>query len=306
VAGKIVNIIEKTNYNFDQVGTPTQLATAFLPVGYRIRTLEYTQATLVLRIHDGSIDSGSLQFGLYPDGYLDATTYFLGITPLHFQTITSSTAIPSALIGGTSAWYSEYLSVGLLATTPAAPNLRATVSVDVCLRNADETVIAEPPPVLFATLPERLRTRNPRLNELAKVFKSLGLDVNSVEFSVKDLPEGFAAQAQSGREIALSPKLLASRSPDDVMAVIAHELTHIRQIRSLGFEKAAARAASEQRSHGKSGMRVVPSELRDMRIRDIDPVDKRFTLEQLGSRVADAVRESTGAQASSSRRPRSD
>jgi hypothetical protein len=109
--------------------------------------------------------------------------------------------------------------------------------------------------------------------------------VNTVQFKVGEVPWPLEAQAQSENVVALSPQLADGKDASSVLRAMAHELTHIVQIRRLGWAEAAARAAREEQAHGQRGMRQIPVELDGIFPGYLDPVDPRFTLEAIAGRM---------------------
>ncbi len=290
MAGALIKVIPKTTYDWAAMSAGPSVAAA---IGEPIRVIEYADAIFVVRVHSVNVAGlNQLSFGLYPDGYLASSgTAFLGIDPLVSVGLNGIIA-PCAIIQGTPA-LSEYVSVGMIALRgDLATGISATVSIDVCLKSSDDVVPRDPAAIgtLFGAMPPEIRNGLPALPMLGRLFAPWGLDPTSVRFEVQPLPGGLIAQTKSEDRIALSPLLSAKYDEADIMATLGHELTHICQMRKLGIPTATVRAAREEAVHGRTGMRVIPEELRSKWPAALDPVDPKFTLEAIAGRMSEVAR----------------
>ncbi len=289
MAGTLINIIPKTLCDF---GDMAPGISAVMPLGYPIDVLPYTDAAIIVRIHSyviGAFDT--INFGLYPDGHLESSdAQFFGRGVLVSVDLFSSTPAPTVLVGS-GAVLGAYLSLGMFANRAVGSVVTAaTVSVDVCLRNPDEIEDASQRSAPFGSLSSDFRESHPKLPLLQQLFQPWGLDVSTVRFVVKPLDGGLDAQAQSDSLIALSPRVMGSKDSIAVMGTLAHELTHVAQIRQLGWSAAAARATREEQADGPRGTRRIPGALAAMFPGALSPVDPRFSLEAIAGHMGQIAR----------------
>jgi len=147
MAGEVFRAVAKTTYDFASMAVGTSLA---MPLGEPIDALQYTDAILVVRVHAVTITgTNDIRIGLFPDGFLEGSgVAYFGTLPIvtpdifTVQVLTSLAGLvpPVAVVMGGQA-VGPALSVGLQVNRLMAGSLSATVSVDVCMRNPDESIV---------------------------------------------------------------------------------------------------------------------------------------------------------------------
>jgi hypothetical protein len=146
------------------------------------------------------------------------------------------------------------------------------------------------PPGLFDNLFHLKGARVPRWFVLAPAARGaltpllgrFGLDLRALTFS---LGGAFGNRGLTlGRTILLTPEFARDPYPRQ-LSLLAHEITHAVQYKILGWTRLLIRYAEEwARSDGDPY--GVPAALRQIPISEVDPVDGRFYLDQLGDRFA--------------------
>lgn len=139
------------------------------------------------------------------------------------------------------------------------------------------------------------------LRLLQPIFHVLHLNLASIPIIVKPLPQpanGLPVNAQArGWVIVIDPNYLEKASTTDVklFGTIAHEGTHVVQFVRFGSRAAAnARYELDVERYGTYGQYDIPSELNDLSIGQIDPIDSRFALEATANRVKEIGFEAAG------------
>jgi hypothetical protein len=292
MAGALVKVVPKTNFSWSSFYNSAAGANVF-PLGDPIETLQFTTAVLVVRFHNLQIDSigTNMTVGLYPDYIDDPGSSGFGVSPTVSVFVDKTAVAPLLFIGG-APMYSQYASVGLTLNYSTGQAV-ADISVDVCLRNPDDTRTAMA--VDLGTLLMNLGVSPPRFRQRAlHLFEQLlepwALDLGSVGFVIEPIAPGFLAKALSEKIVAVSPALVGSRDRGQILAAIAHELSHVAQIRLLGWGPAARRATREAGTYGEIVARMVPTSLTGKESWEIDPVDARFTLEAISGRMGEIAR----------------
>lgn len=296
MAGVVLNVLRKTHFDWVQFRDPLVGPAPTQPVGDPIDVLQYTDIVLMVRFYAFDIGpSSSLTLGLFPDYVDDPGSSGFGVIPIISTTVApvlgNDTAPRLFIVGAPVS--SQYVTVGLTYHYAASGNASMDMSVDVCLRSPDDTRTATAIDLKalvgrLGMLRGMLAQRAPYL--LGQLFESWGLDLRSVRFVVERLAPGWSAKALSDTIVALSPELLASNDPGRVLGAIAHELSHIAQIRSLGWNLAAQRASREAQTNGEIASRSIPTELTATAAWELDPVDPRYTLEAISGRMGQIAR----------------
>jgi hypothetical protein len=140
MSGKLVHVIPKTTFDF------TNNSAGVLPLGDPIDTLEYIEATLILRVHSlTATGSGTFYFRVYRDGWFQGTNQdFLGVVFSGTDVVgnpivlTQSTVAPTLRLIKVKRVSSRYIIIGM---EPKTAGLKVSVSVDVCLRSPDEELV---------------------------------------------------------------------------------------------------------------------------------------------------------------------
>lgn len=294
MSGRLVRVLPKTTFDFANIANGSS---PLIPLGAPVSSLDYADVYLVVYVHSLSVAaSNSIVVGIYEDGFLEGNVQY--VPPLNLigsvSVLPSQTAPRLCTLG--NGCRVPYVTAALTAQRAAAGALSATLSVDVMLRGADDTeplfgqsVTVQPGKMyaLFGDLPTALRRTYPRLGVLQGLFTRWGLDLDRLRFDLRNLPRGFAAQTQSADLISLSPKLVGSLDARAVYRTLAHEFTHVAQIRRLGLPIATARAIREEETLGSVGMRRIPAALRELPPGQLNPVDPRFPLEAIAGRVGE-------------------
>jgi hypothetical protein len=287
MAGAVINVLPRThfdwtNYNGGSGGN-------IFPVSDPIDALQFTTATLIVRFHYlNLVDIGTnLTIGVYPDYVDDPGSSGFGVAPIVSVVIKNTAVAPSLFVGGAPI-YSQYVTIGLTENYGATGPAVADISVDLCLRNPDDTRTAtafdlETILTRLGLSPARFRQRVLHLFE--QLFEPWGLDLASVGFVIEGVASGFSAKALSDKIVAVSPALVGALDRGQMLAAIAHELSHVAQIRLLGWDPAARRATRESQAFGEMVTRSIPVQLRRRDASEIDPVDPRFTLEAISGRM---------------------
>jgi hypothetical protein len=121
---------------------------------------------------------------------------------------------------------------------------------------------------------------------LGPVFKKFGFDPTTVEFRFGWTPKGVSAYTL-GNDVTINPGVWGRTSGLGRLELVAHEATHSVQYQQLGYVGFLRRYIGE---YNTGSNYVVPGELKGTSMSAVNPIDSRFTLDQLAERSALEVR----------------
>jgi hypothetical protein len=130
-----------------------------------------------------------------------------------------------------------------------------------------------------------------RLSPLARsllrpIFDRFGYDVARTQIR---FDSSVSTANANGDVIRINPEYWASRRPLQQTQLLTHEITHSVQFQRLGARSLRFRLGVERITHPFSNYDV-SNELADIPLSRINPVDSRFTLESIASRLEDFAR----------------
>jgi hypothetical protein len=124
-----------------------------------------------------------------------------------------------------------------------------------------------------------------RLSESARqalqpIFDRFGYDLRQTQIAFARLPDMVGASAVAfGEGINISAVIWNTLTPREQLGLLSHEFTHSVQYRELGIIDFTIRYIDEYPQYG------VPSDLNNILIEDLDPVDPNFALDEIADRV---------------------
>lgn len=138
MAAALIRLLPRRQFDFSALPAGTSQKMIILE---RLDVSQHSDCIMVLRIHAASIAAtNALSFDFYGDGFTenDPALDFRTASPLLFsQAIDSAVVAPYLRTSGATV-RGHFATLLVAATKPAAGSLKATVSLDVILRNADE------------------------------------------------------------------------------------------------------------------------------------------------------------------------
>jgi hypothetical protein len=136
MAGIVQTILPKRLFDFGNLAVS---ATQTLVVLERIDISQYDDAILVVRTHDASLAGGTISAFLVTDGWCDEDPAISFIGSSAIAGPVTIAAGPSLGISGASI-FGQFAALIVSGSRSVGSPLSATLSIDLCLRNPDESV----------------------------------------------------------------------------------------------------------------------------------------------------------------------
>lgn len=141
MSGLLLNLIPKRTYDFSALISGNS-ETLF--IAERIDASQHSNSSLIVRVHTASCAGGTITFNTFKDGFTtdDPATKFFAATGAPPLTINNSTVAPTLLAVTGNAFVGHYVALSIVGSRTTVGSISATVSVDLCLRSADDTDLA--------------------------------------------------------------------------------------------------------------------------------------------------------------------
>jgi hypothetical protein len=105
-----------------------------------LAVLSARDAIAILRVHSASAAGGTIKFQIYEDGYCQWDPGLKFLQAKGTLQVDSTVVAPKLICFG-ERMFGHYLALGIEGNRTSASDLVATVSLDLCLRNPDDTLL---------------------------------------------------------------------------------------------------------------------------------------------------------------------